>query len=109
MAARRNSFTFQSGSIQIDANNKQYGWYAVFTFQSGSIQIIPTYSSVRASVHFTFQSGSIQIGKFILSKPSFTLFTFQSGSIQILILPLAQIFLKNLYIPIWFYSNRSTA
>ena len=57
---------------------------------------------------FTFQSGSIQIKVIITDSGQKVVFTFQSGSIQIMSGTGWQTEGENLYIPIWFYSNRVT-
>ena len=54
---------------------------------------------------FTFQSGSIQINTSNDNKLNVNGFTFQSGSIQMGITENYTEFMRDLYIPIWFYSN----
>ena len=54
---------------------------------------------------FTFQSGSIQIARGVIFVLIFKNFTFQSGSIQMTSKYKTVSAVKELYIPIWFYSN----
>ena len=75
-----------------------------FTFQSGYIQIRSSTGQERAIYSFTFQSGYIQIQEPSLHAQTLLFFTFQSGYIQIW----ADVYgacMDDLYIPIWLYSN----
>ena len=57
-----NTFTFQSGDIQIKNNvTYRHVWVEVFTFQSGDIQINFMIVNGGDVFTFTFQSGDIQI------------------------------------------------
>ena len=55
------SFTFQSGSIQMKMAWQGIKDFFAFTFQSGSIQIEVGKTYIECDCSFTFQSGSIQI------------------------------------------------
>ena len=78
-----------------------------FTFQSGSIQITQCQLATWTLTIFTFQSGSIQIFK---TDTSFTFISSLHSNLvlfKLVAITMWKIHIKNLYIPIWFYSNRS--
>ena len=58
---RANTFTFQSGYIQIPSWQYSFWRSANFTFQSGYIQMRIHESEANVVGYFTFQSGYIQI------------------------------------------------
>ena len=75
-----------------------------FTFQSGSIQIMAHKRRLPRNFDFTFQSGSIQIKRNLLRLQHSILYIpiwFYSNKISCQHCPQSWL----LYIPIWFYSN----
>ena len=77
------SFTFQSGSIQMNLmqiiSNTAGMLYIPIWFYSNSV----AFSTPSLASNFTFQSGSIQMMMLQKKKLTSWHFTFQSGSIQI--------------------------
>ena len=98
------TFTFQSGSIQIFLASKNDESFSRFTFQSGSIQIIGDNLGNDMSSTFTFQSGSIQIQAICIKDTHMLLYIpiWFYSNLRGTHLRIAR---KTLYIPIWFYSN----
>ena len=78
------NFTFQSGSIQITQLQKKYNELLTFTFQSGSIQM--TLNGTKVQSITTLHSNLVLFKSLLLNQN------------RLLFL---------LYIPIWFYSNKS--
>ena len=98
------SFTFQSGSIQMETATALGILANNFTFQSGSIQITTWFNGIKNQLSFTFQSGSIQIVAIIVLVP--TVATLHSNLVLFKsTFYIQNIFSNYLYIPIWFYSN----
>ena len=124
----RQSFTFQSGSIQMLCikliKDELNLLYIPIWFYSNCIIIVHCPHSCRLYIpiwfysnrdfqcyylcvaSFTFQSGSIQIFTSFTTFCGYKFFTFQSGSIQIGSSGHKNDKTDSLYIPIWFYSNR---
>ncbi len=78
----------------------------LFTFHYGPIQITTTPGITIIVVPFTFHYGPIQIVRFSLPLLAFNIFTFHYGPIQINIRDIISISNKEIYIPLWSYSNK---
>ena len=95
------SFTFQSGDIQINLNAREINKRLQFTFQSGDIQIGAGKFKLVAKNLFTFQSGDIQMKPYLMQKD-----TTQSNLHSNLVIFKSETHIKNIdksniYIPIW--------